>query len=69
MPSTPHVAALPRWCRIMSRMTKPLNKRRVIQWATGGVGVAAIQAIAAHPELELVGTWVHSAVEGRSGRR
>lgn len=33
---------------------------KVIQWATGGVGVAAIQAIAAHPELELVGTWVHS---------
>jgi hypothetical protein len=33
----------------------------VIQWATGGVGRAAIEAIAAHPELELVGTWVHSA--------
>ena len=32
---------------------------RVIQWATGGVGRAAIQAIASHPELELVGTWVH----------
>jgi len=38
----------------------------VIQWATGGVGCAAIQGIAAHPELELVGTWVHSAdKEGR----
>ena len=34
---------------------------RVIQWATGGVGRAAIQAIVAHPELELVGAWVHSA--------
>jgi hypothetical protein len=34
---------------------------RVIQWATGGVGRAAIQAILAHPELELVGCWVHSA--------
>ena len=33
----------------------------MIQWATGGVGRAAIQAIAAHPELELVGCWVHSA--------
>lgn len=32
---------------------------RVIQWATGGVGRAAIQAIASHPELTLVGTWVH----------
>ena len=34
---------------------------RVIQWATGGVGRAAIQGIVRHPELELVGCWVHSA--------
>ena len=34
---------------------------RVIQWATGGVGRAAIQAVIRHPELELVGCWVHSA--------
>jgi hypothetical protein len=34
---------------------------RVIQWATGGVGRAAIQAVLNHPELELVGCWVHSA--------
>lgn len=34
---------------------------RVIQWATGGVGQAAIQGIAAHPDLELAGVWVHSA--------
>src|SRR5262245_49359225 len=34
---------------------------RVIQWATGGVGRAAIQGIAAHPDLQLVGVWVHSA--------
>lgn len=33
---------------------------RVIQWATGGVGRAAIQGILSHPELELVGVWVHS---------
>lgn len=33
----------------------------VIQWATGGVGRAAIQAVRDHPELELVGCWVHSA--------
>ncbi len=32
---------------------------RVIQWATGGVGKAAIQGIVRHPELELVGCWVH----------
>jgi hypothetical protein len=35
----------------------------VIQWATGGVGRAAIEAIVAHPELELVGVWVHSATK------
>lgn len=33
---------------------------RVIQWATGGVGRAAIEGILSHPELELVGCWVHS---------
>jgi hypothetical protein len=34
---------------------------RVIQWATGGVGRAAIEGILDHPELELAGCWVHSA--------
>jgi hypothetical protein len=34
---------------------------RVIQWATGGVGRAAIEGILSHPELELVGVWVHGA--------
>ena len=34
---------------------------RVIQWATGGVGRAAIEGIVRHPDLELVGCWVHSA--------
>ena len=34
---------------------------RVIQWATGGVGKAAIQGVIRHPQLELVGCWVHSA--------
>jgi 2,4-diaminopentanoate dehydrogenase len=33
---------------------------RVIQWATGGVGRAAMEGILEHPELELVGAWVHS---------
>jgi hypothetical protein len=41
-------------------------KYRVIQWATGGVGCAAIQGIVNHPELDLVGCWVHSrSKEGR----
>jgi hypothetical protein len=38
--------------------TKPL---KVIQWATGGVGKAAIQAVLNHRDLDLVGCWVHSA--------
>lgn len=33
---------------------------RVVQWATGSVGVEAIRAVLQHPELELVGCWVHS---------
>jgi hypothetical protein len=39
---------------------------RVVQWATGGVGVAAIKGVLEHPELELVGCWVHS--EAKSGK-
>jgi len=33
---------------------------RVIQWATGLVGQEAVRGVLAHPELELVGAWVHS---------
>jgi len=39
---------------------------KVIQWATGGIGRAAIAGIARHPQLELVGCWVHS--EDKVGR-
>lgn len=39
---------------------------RVIQWATGGVGKAAIQGVVAHPELELAGVWVSS--EAKAGQ-
>jgi hypothetical protein len=34
---------------------------RVVQWATGNLGRAAVQGILSHPELELAGVWVHSA--------
>ena len=38
---------------------------RVIQWATGGVGRAAMEGVLQHPDLELAGAWVHSpAKEG-----
>src|SRR6201995_1099849 len=36
-------------------------KLRVVQWATGGVGKAAIECVLNHPQLELAGCWVHSA--------
>jgi hypothetical protein len=39
---------------------------RVIQWATGSVGVAAIKGVLEHPDLELVGCWVHS--KAKSGK-
>jgi hypothetical protein len=38
---------------------------RVIQWATGGVGRAALEALLDRPDLDLVGCWVHSA--GKDG--
>ena len=33
---------------------------RVVQWATGNVGRAAIEGILDHPDLEIAGCWVHS---------
>jgi 4-hydroxy-tetrahydrodipicolinate reductase len=38
----------------------------VIQWATGTVGIHAVPALAAHPDLNLVGLWVHS--DSKAGR-
>jgi len=34
---------------------------KVIQWSTGNVGKHSLRLIAQHPELELVGLWVHGA--------
>ena len=39
---------------------------KVIQWATGTVGIHAVPAIVHHPALELVGLWVHS--DDKAGR-
>lgn len=38
---------------------------RVVQFSTGNVGKLALRAIIEHPDLELVGLWVHS--EAKSG--
>ena len=34
---------------------------RVVQWSTGNVGRYALRGIINHPELELVGLWVHNS--------
>ena len=39
---------------------KSAKQRRVVQWATGNVGLRALQGVIQHPDLELVGVWVHS---------
>ena len=39
---------------------------RVVQWATGGVGKAAIEGVLGHPELELAGYFVYS--EDKAGK-
>jgi 4-hydroxy-tetrahydrodipicolinate reductase len=36
---------------------------RVIQWSTGNVGRHALRLIARHPDLDLVGVWVHDAAK------
>ncbi|MCZ6784979.1 MAG: hypothetical protein O7G30_16900 [Proteobacteria bacterium] len=42
-----------------------MKKYRVVQWATGVVGSAALRGILRHPKLELVGVKVYSeAKEG-----
>src|SRR3954464_14624010 len=33
---------------------------RVVQWGTGNTGSAALAVAIGHPDLELVGVWVHS---------
>ncbi len=39
---------------------------RVVQWGTGNTGSAALAATIGHPDLELVGVWVHS--QKKAGR-
>ena len=40
---------------------------RVVQWSTGSVGSIALASIAARPDLDLVGVWVHDP--DKAGRR
>jgi hypothetical protein len=43
-----------------------MRRYRVVQWSTGEVGSIAVRVLAARPDLELAGVWVHSAA--KSGR-
>ncbi len=43
-----------------------MRRYRVVQWSTGEVGSIAVRVLAARPDLELAGVWVHSAT--KSGR-
>jgi hypothetical protein len=35
------------------------STHRVVQWSAGGVGAIALRVLAARPDLELAGVWVH----------
>ncbi len=37
-----------------------MSRRRVVQWATGNIGLRSLQAVIEHPQLELVGLFVYS---------
>jgi 2,4-diaminopentanoate dehydrogenase len=39
---------------------------RVVQWATGNIGLRSLRAVIEHPDLELVGLYVYS--EAKAGR-
>jgi hypothetical protein len=40
---------------------KPSDRYRVVQWATGNVGSRALRRAIEHPQIDLVGVYVHSA--------
>ena len=42
------------------------DRYRVVQWATGNIGLRSLRAVIEHPDLELVGLYVYS--ETRPGR-
>lgn len=46
-----------------SGVAQPSKRYRVVQWATGNVGSRALRATIQHPDLDLVGVYVHSAAK------
>ncbi|MET0386898.1 MAG: dihydrodipicolinate reductase [Polyangiales bacterium] len=47
-------------------MTLIRDEYRVVQWATGNIGLRALRAVIEHPRLRLVGVYVHS--DAKAGR-
>jgi hypothetical protein len=45
---------------------RSLAPYRVVQWATGNIGMRSLRAVIEHPQLTLVGLYVHS--EAKAGR-
>src|ERR1700726_4828639 len=43
-----------------TRSASATKRYRVVQWATGNVGSRALRRAIEHPDLEVVGVWVHS---------
>src|SRR3954451_16997089 len=43
-----------------------MTSYRVVQWATGNIGTRSLRAVIEHPDLELVGVYVHS--QEKAGR-
>ena len=48
------------------KIPAPLRPYRVVQWATGNIGTRSLRTVIEHPNLELVGLYVHS--DGKLGR-
>ncbi|MDD9941607.1 MAG: hypothetical protein OXU20_11245 [Myxococcales bacterium] len=49
-----------------STPSHPREPLRVVQWATGNIGMHSLRAVIEHPRLNLAGVFVHSAAkEGR----
>jgi hypothetical protein len=42
------------------------RRYRVVQWATGNIGLRALRAVIEHPRFDLVGLWVNS--DAKAGR-
>src|SRR5580698_5687052 len=52
--------------RMLGEGAMQLVRYRVVQWATGNIGLRSLRAVIEHPALDLVGLYVYS--EAKAGR-